>query len=631
MALYARCVFVVAVLLLASVARPAGAAAQDAQRGSITGLVLDESGRLRNSVAVRLTPEDEGNPAVMAISGDDGRYAFIGVRPGSYTADIVGDHHQASGRDIRVVAGTETTQHLVSRAGSRWISVLVLLSLLLFAGGVLTFRHHNIVLTNRELLRAQLENIAIRIPLESDPGRGADSALLAARVTEIKGTLAQLGWMEWLFWSRGREIAAWVRLHEIERQLIAFLVPEARVVERAITAEAELRQLRSDVATVLANRMRVTLEQIMTATNQSVEPVPPHLLEHLTQQLAEALTIVYASGDTSFAGLMEWHNKAMWLVYLSLLGIFILGVVFHHEELFLIGAVGGLMSRMARSLFREDVPSDYGASWTTLFLSPLLGAISAWIGIALVMWLTEMGVLGENVFGRINWNAGVDATLIAIAFTLGFSERLFTSLLTKAERRIDDELKRLPVPTPPPGPAPGGGPVPGPGPVAGVQGAAPALTHADRVIRELDLQRGERAAFIGDPSSPARGVLAATLGADNVFDVAAATIASKAPLDAVLFEATPTIAGLSAAAAQIKDALRPDGRVVILGSTPAALFDADADAQRVKNHVGPTLVKDVLTTTGGLSSQEPPEQLGGTDPVAWLAAFVKPAPGGSDR
>jgi len=230
----------------------------------------------------------------------------------------------------------------------------------------------------------------------------------------------------------------------------------------------------------------------------------------------------------------------------------------------------------------------------------------------------------------------VDAMLITVAFLLGFLERLFTSLVTRASERIDEEIKKGPAPALPPSALTGA--VTGaaataarPGAAAGAQAPARTLSVTDRILRELDVQAGERAAFIGDPASPARGVLAATLGADHVFDVTTATIAAKAPLDAVLFETPPSVGELTIAAGQIGTALRPDGRVVVLGSTPAALFDADAATQRAQNHVGPALMKDILTSVGGLSSQEPPDSLGGTDPIAWLAAFVKPAAGGSDR
>ena len=444
--------------------------------------------------------------------------------------------------------------------------------------------------------------------------------------------LNDLPWREWFFWSRGREIGAWTRLHEVERQLVAFLVPEARVLERAVTAEADLRRVTGSFsAAALADRMRVTLQQILSRENPY--PVDPHVMEHLKQQLAEALTILYGESDKKFSALMEWTNKAMWLVYLSLLVIAVVGLVFHHEELFLVGAAGGLMSRMARSLFREDVPSDYGASWTTLFLSPLLGAISAWFGIALIMWLVEMDVLDDELFGIIDWNAGMDAIVIGTAFALGFSERLFTSLLSSVEGKVTTALTSAstsgPAPPPPITPAAASGAAAAAS--AAAAGAAPALTRTAQIVRELDLQRGERAAFLGDPTSPARVQMVEILGADQVFDVTVDTIADKAPLDGVLFESPPDVEGLMTAAAQLKEALRPDGRLIVIGRTPAALFESDTAAQRAQDHAGPALAKEVLTTIAGLSAQEPPVVLGGTDPVEWLATFVKPVPGGSDR
>ena len=325
---------------------------------------------------------------------------------------------------------------------------------------------------------------------------------------------------------------------------------------------------------------------------------------------------------------MEWHNKAMWLVYLSLLSIVILGLVFRHEELFVVGAVGGLMSRMARSLFREDVPSDYGASWTTLFLSPLLGAISAWIGIALMAWLRDVEALGPQ-FSALDWEGPVTVWVTAIGFTLGFSERLFTSLLSKVEGRVTQELDRRP----PPPPAPPGLPLPlatvGASAAAG-QAADGRPSALDRIVAELDLRPGERVAFLGDPASPIRRKLVEIAGAAAVLDATHDTLASLAPLDAVLFESTPTVEQLTTAAGQLVTSLRPDARVIVLGRSQAALFDADAASQRARTHVGPALVHEVLAAAG-FSPQEPPVVLAGTDVIDWLVTFVKPAAGGGDR
>ncbi len=614
----------VVVCLLANLMCVAAAVAQgdsppDATPGSMHGLVLDASGRIRPGVPVRARPDGPGHPLV-DIAGSDGGFDFTALAPGNYVVDVVGDPHPPAGSRVAVRPGQRIEHHVISGAGSAWSSGLVVISILAYVFALLAFRYHNIVHTNRELLRAQLENLAARIPLEADPRRPAEAGALKARVLDIWAAVeSELTWREWFFWSRGREIGAWTRLHEVERQLVAFLVPSARAVERAATAEADLRTLASPSALALADRLRATLVQIV-AGGAPTCPIDRCALEHLKQQLAESLTVLHSDGDTRFATLMEWHNKAMWLVYLSLLVILVVGVAFHHEELFLIGAAGGLMSRMARALFREDVPNDYGASWTTLFLSPLLGAISAWFGVALIMWLTAMNILDDAMFGLITWDGGSDATLIGTGFVLGFSERLFTSLLSSVEGKVTTSL-----PNPPgSGPAPGGrSPLLPAGRNAAARPAGRTETRVARIVRELDLPPGARVAFMGDRASAARAQIAALLGAGQVFDVTLDTIADQTPFDSVLIETLPAAAALTAMAARLGAAVRAEGRVVVVGRTPAALFDADAATQRARDHAGPALVSDVLVSVAGLSAQEPPAPLSGTDPVEWLAGFVK--------
>lgn len=627
--------------------------------GVVTGLVVSERGQIRNGIMVRLTRYPSGLPqgtppgtaaeTKYAETDADARFTFEGLPPDCYVATIAGDTEAPSGgARFMLPADAGVNLHLVTPVGRPRGLLLLGLSILVYVVGLLGFRRHNIVVTNRELLRAQLKNIQTRIPLETDRDRADDSKVLTDQLegihTNIEKPLGK-GIAEFFFWSRGREIASWNRLHEVERQLIAFLVPEARVMERAVTAEASLRGLNTPPAVVLADRIRLTLAQIMAASREGADHAPDHLLEHLKQQLAEGLTMLYSDNDTKFAGLMEWHNRAMWLVYLSLLVIAVIAIGFRHEELFLIGAAGGLMSRMARTLFREDVPSDYGASWTTLFLSPLLGAISAWFGVALIVWLTEMRVLGD-AFERISWcdtgDPGCgkgDPVLIAMAFTLGFSERLFTSLLSAVESKMDSGLKGgTSAPAPPPAPVTSSG-IAGGGGTTPSGGAAPigaaATKTTDLILSELDVTKGERVAVVGGGTTPLRTKLAELADAENVFDVTVNEIESKTPLDAVLIDATDsplTVDELTEAAKQIPGALRDNGRVVIVARTPAALFDADVTVLTQSDQVGPALAKERLANDqSGLVAQEPPAALGGTDPIEWMASFVKRAPGGADR
>ncbi len=615
----------VSLSLLLAVAVPAAAQCPGNQTaGTVDGLMLNANGSYRPGGVARFVPAS-GTEERLAVAGDLGFYRLEGLCPGQYSVQAMDGTILTT---LTLQPGQSMRIHL--RAGrSPLAAYLAFIPLLLFTFGLLLFRHHNIVRTNRELLLAQVDNLKERIKLESDGTRfKTETTELCDRAYKVKEDFQWWYPAEWFFWSRGRELAAWTRLHELERQVVSFLVPEPRVVERAVYAETQLREVNSPTASVIADRMRQTLQELVATAGDAESHQHSHAIEHLKQQLGEGLAIIYNHTDTKFAALMEWHNKAMFLAYLALLAVGGLGLVFGHEELFLLGAVGGLMSRMTRSLFREEVPNDYGASWTTLFLSPLLGAISAWVGITLFVWLRTFGVLGE-AFAVISWSRPTDAVLIATAFTLGFSERLFTSLLSKVEGRVQQELdKPLQAAAPP---APLNTTVTAGASILGAAApAAPAPSRLDRIVADLDLKSGERAAFIGEATSAVRAALVPIVGASNLFDATPPTLAQNTDLDAVLFESIPSMADVASVATTLAAILRPDGRVVFVGQTPTALFDADAAAQRLQNHVGPAVIADELAAQG-ITAQDPPEKLGGTDPIEWIASFIKPAPGGSDR
>lgn len=94
--------------------------------------------------------------------------------------------------------------------------------------------------------------------------------------------------------------------------------------------------------------------------------------------------------------------------------------------------MGGLLSRLSRSLNRKDVPTDYGASWTTLFLSPVAGALGAWSGILLSGLAVKLNVLG-SIF-NVDWaEAPCQTMTLAIALVFGFSERLLDTVFEGIE------------------------------------------------------------------------------------------------------------------------------------------------------------------------------------------------------
>jgi Putative Ig domain len=161
--------------------------------------------------------------------------------------------------------------------------------------------------------------------------------------------------------------------------------------------------------------------------------------------LGRAQGTLHDRGDTSFADLVSWQNKASWLVGCGLFTILMLTIAIpHHSILFIVGAAGGLISRMTRSLDRKDVPTDYGASWTTLFLSPVSGALGAWAGILIADLAAQFQVLGQ-VF-KADFSEPCVPTTLALAFVFGFSERLLDGVLDKLEEKSGVTTPRNPQP-----------------------------------------------------------------------------------------------------------------------------------------------------------------------------------------
>jgi hypothetical protein len=150
--------------------------------------------------------------------------------------------------------------------------------------------------------------------------------------------------------------------------------------------------------------------------------------------LAEALGLIYESTDNDFSQLASWHNKMMWLVGCALLFMFGLAVTLGNAVLLLLGAVGGLLSRLTRTTAAANVPNDYGATWGSLFLSPLTGALSAWGGILLIMLGLKLNILGSAL--NLDWCNPYEPVALAIALLFGFSERLFDSVTGQLQDKL---------------------------------------------------------------------------------------------------------------------------------------------------------------------------------------------------
>lgn len=176
-------------------------------------------------------------------------------------------------------------------------------------------------------------------------------------------------------------------------------------------------------------------QRLAARTQAALDASSAWPLERWRALQAEALGVLYDRGDTDFATLAGWQNRVVWLVECALLLILALGTALGHETLFLLGAAGGLMSRLSRTLSRPDIMTDYGVSWSRLFLSPVVGALAGWSALLLSALMVKLGILG-TLFKDLDWEAPIPPLSLGIAFLFGFSERAFDSVMSALDDKI---------------------------------------------------------------------------------------------------------------------------------------------------------------------------------------------------
>jgi hypothetical protein len=277
----------------------------------------------------------------------------------------------------------------------------------------------------RASLRSQIEQVRTLVPSESPITAGAHELL--DKADEFLDHSRRSGY---LWWSQGQELAAWSLIHRAERMIYSNLPAENARARLESTVE-ELRPQSEERATNLVKRVDKLFAQLDPPPNEN----------QINALLGEVLALVYEQRDREFTVLVTWHNKALWLIYVTL-ALILAASWLGGAQVLLVGAVGGLLSRLGRVHRATNLPTDYGAYWTTLFFSPLVGALAAWGGFLLLAAFRELGIqiLG-NGLPKITLNVQKDISLFGIAFVLGFSERIFNSLFSTLEER---EARRQP-------------------------------------------------------------------------------------------------------------------------------------------------------------------------------------------
>lgn len=231
-------------------------------------------------------------------------------------------------------------------------------------------------------------------------------------------------------------LGAWRVARELELKYVHTLARAdtiARLISIAATLGGDDHPARRDLAI-----------RIRKLVDPPRDPEPTD--DELHAILREAMRQNFDARDTLYESLAYENLRASWLADVGLGFAVVLALTLGHSELFAAGAAGGLLSRLARVLRGRPLPNDYGASWGTLMLSPVAGALAGWLGVLLIGALADGGL---DVFASglaVSWASEPDGVELGIAFLLGFSERLFTSTVTSTTETL------LPPPEAPLGP-----------------------------------------------------------------------------------------------------------------------------------------------------------------------------------
>lgn len=444
---------------------------------TVQGHVFSSNGSPVTGAAVTISPASGAPPAqgtpgqgtYVAISGsapDAGHYSISGIPAGTYDFKVAYGMHPVQER-TGPISGTSLQADFAlegpcdscpGRPRNPWNkNVLAWITAgvaLIFVINIWCVRWNNIARPNRELLAAEIDKVEARFRSETgidlkpdDPQTAHLCALLKTARAAIQQRFSP--W-DFLFWSRGQELTGWSRIYEFQRDSVKLLAAGSLplVVARLQAIQLDLLDINKIHAQTMAANIRDAIAQ------------NPRDEDSLRALLVEALTYWNDENDNTFAQLVAWQTKAVWLVGVGCTLIVVLAFAVGNAVLFIAGAAGGYLSRLARQLKRADVPSDYGASWTTLFLSPIVGALSGWFGILLIVLLADnqLAILGA-AFQQIEWYYPLAPLTLGLAFALGFSERLFDGIISSLEEKVDSD-RQAAIPTkqpsaalPPPAPA----------------------------------------------------------------------------------------------------------------------------------------------------------------------------------
>jgi hypothetical protein len=290
--------------------------------------------------------------------------------------------------------------------------------------------------TNVIWTRAQAEATTTRLSLrvECDPSSNGKAPVippvLQSLLEKIQDQNPKSPRSGFLGWNGSHQIAQWVLMHEAERLALPAL-DHAQLVARLERALGQLGELPLPRREAWELKIRTLLADRDGADKRKDDVYRAYLDEVLGE--------IYEASNGNAIQLSGLYNRATWIILVSLLPLTVLAG-FGFGMLLVAGAIGGLVSRMQRLVFSTRIPVTYGSSWGPLFCAPVLGALAAWAGLALISLLQTAGVLQLTALQTsLDSLRAPSAAVLGVAILLGASERFLLRLEKQAEAVIDPD------------------------------------------------------------------------------------------------------------------------------------------------------------------------------------------------
>lgn len=226
-----------------------------------------------------------------------------------------------------------------------------------------------------------------------------------------------------LTWSRGEEVEMLHCIRNAERLLVRFDSLEA-VRERLLLPPALL----GDPETGDDEEWKRSMDSGTAKTRRL-----PSRVKRCRKRLDERLRLVHEREILAVDDNLTEIMRSSWIMFLCVGMMLACGILLHHAVLFLAGAVGGLIGRMARVTQVEETSRTIFADTRAakLIASPALGAVAGWTGVLLVS-VSGLQILGEK---QIWTRSDQQVEAFAMALLLGCSEPLLNRVLSNASRR----------------------------------------------------------------------------------------------------------------------------------------------------------------------------------------------------